>query len=118
VRVMTLMTSNVGLVGHLAVLLLALNEWGFVFLYVYCLKRFHKNFRIKLISAALAILASLGAVIAQRQIYQPVRDGGLFVNEFNVVVMAEKTVSLTILFYGIRKSGVKSQAVAKSHDSA
>jgi hypothetical protein len=117
VRVMIVMTGNVGLVGHLAVLLLALNEWVFVLLYVYCLKRFHKNFPIKLIGAALAILASFGALITQRQIYQPVTSGRLSVNEFNVVVVAEKAVSLFILFYGMRKFWVKSQAATDSQES-
>jgi len=99
---MNFTASNVGLIGHLGVLLLAVNEWAFVLLYVYCLKRFHRNFTAKLMCAALAILASICAVIAQRQIYKPVYAGRLSVNEFNIVVVAEKVVSLFILFYGMR----------------
>ena len=112
-RMMILTTSNVGLVGHLVVLLLAVSEWAFVLLYVFCLKRFQTNFPIKLISAVLAIFAGFAAVIAQRQIYQPVSAGRLSVNEFNVVVIAEKAVSLFILFYGIRKYSIKPQTPAE-----
>jgi hypothetical protein len=100
---MILSTSNVGLVGHLVVLLLAVSEWAFVLLFVYCLKRFRTNFPIKLTSAVFVILASFVTIIGQRQIYQPVSISRLSINEFDIVVIAEKTVSLFILFYGIRR---------------
>ena len=101
---MMMTTSNVSFVGYAGVLLLAVIEWVFVLLYVYCLKRFRKSFSIKLTGAILAILASFAAIIGQGQIYRPVSAGRLSVNEFNVVIMAEKAVSLAILFLGIRKS--------------
>ena len=84
-------------------MLLALIEWAFVLLYVYCLKRFQKNYRIKLLAASLVWLTMLGAAIAQRQLYQPVRAGRFFsINEYDVVVIAENAVALFILFYGMR----------------
>jgi hypothetical protein len=96
------LSGNLGLVGHLAVLLLALNEWAFVLLYVYCLKRFQRNFFVKLIAVFLALLSMFGAVVAQRQLYRPVRAGRLSINEFDAVVVAENAVALFILFYGMR----------------
>jgi hypothetical protein len=106
---MILATSNVGSAGHLVVLLMAASEWTFVLLYVYCLKRFQTIFPIKLTSAVLAILASFATIFVQREIYQPVSTGRLSVNEFDIVVIAEKAVSLLILFYGIRKCSIKSR---------
>jgi len=113
---MTLTVSNVGLAGHLVVLLLAVSEWAFVLLYVYCLERFRTNFPIKITTAILAILASFATIIAQRQIYQPVNLGRLTVNEFNVIVITEKAVSLFILFYGLRKYSIKSRTLADKQD--
>jgi hypothetical protein len=96
------LSGNLGLLGYLAVLLLALNEWAFVLLYVYCLKRFRKNFRVKLITAILALFAMLGAVVAQRRLYQPVSADRLSVNEFDVVAIAENAIALFILLYSLR----------------
>jgi hypothetical protein len=96
------LSDNLGLLGRLAILLLALNEWAFVLFYVYCLKRFQKNFLMKLVAAILALLSAFGAVIAQGQIYHPVRASRLSVSEFNVVVIVENAVALFILFYGMR----------------
>jgi hypothetical protein len=110
---MILTTSNLGLVGHLVVLLLAVSEWAFVLLYAFCLKKFQTNFPIKLISAVLAIFASFAALIVQRQLYQPVSTGRLSVNEFNVVVITEKAVSLFILYYGIRKYSINPRTSAE-----
>jgi hypothetical protein len=88
--------------GRIAVLLLALSAWAFVFLYVYCLKRFRHNFLVKLIALILALFTFFGAVVTQGQLYQRVRAGRFSVNEFNVVVIAESAVALFILFYGMR----------------
>jgi len=98
-----ILSSNMGVLGRLAVLLLACTEWAFTLLYVYCLKRFRQNFLVKLIAAILAISSGVGVGIAQRQLYQPVHSGRLSVHEFDVVVVAEGAVSLFILFYGMRR---------------
>jgi len=100
---MMIVSSSLGLLGHLVVLLLASTEWGFILLYVYCLKRFHKNFPVKLIAAVLAVLSAVGVGMMQRQLYQPKHSGRLSIHEFDAVEVAESAVSLFILFYGMRR---------------
>lgn len=102
-----ILSNNPGLLGRLIVFFLALLEWAFMFQYVYCMERFRENFGIRLISAVLVILGSLGVIIAQGKLYQPISLGRFSVNEFNVVVIAEGCVSLFILFYGLRKFRTK-----------
>jgi hypothetical protein len=98
-----ILPSNMGALGRIAVLLLASAEWASVLLYVYCLKRFQKNFLVKLIAAIVAISSGVAVGIVQRQLYQPVHSGRLSVHEFDVVVVAESVVSIFILFYGMRR---------------
>jgi hypothetical protein len=113
-----MMMGNLSLLERLAVLLLALVEWGATLLYVYCLNRFHGKFAVRVIAAMATILCGLGVVILQRQLYQPVHSGRLSVNEFDIVVITESAISLFILFYGMRKFRVKSRAATDSQDSA
>jgi hypothetical protein len=58
---------------------------------------------VRLIAAIVTILCGLGVVIAQRQLYQPVNSGRLSVHEYGIVVIAESAVSLSILFYRLRR---------------
>jgi hypothetical protein len=95
-------SGNLSVNGYLIVLLLALIEWSFILLFVYCVKRFRTNFVVKLLAAGLALLAMLGAAVGQRILYQPVNTSRFTVNEFHVVVIVESAFALFILFYGMR----------------
>jgi len=108
----------VGLLTHdrLAVLVFALIEWSFVLLYVYCLMRFKENGPLKLVAAALALSASVVAVIVDRRIYDAVSFGSSLLNEFDAVVIVEKCVSLLILFSGLWK--LRSGGTGRDHFKA
>ena len=95
-------SGNLSVTGHLIVLLLALIEWSFVLLFVYCVKRFRTNLLVKLLTAGLSLLATVGAAIGQRLLYQPVNTSRFTVNEFDFVVIAESAIAVFILLYGAR----------------
>ena len=98
-----MLSTNIGLFGRFVVLALAFVEWLSVVLFVYSLERFSQKFLVKLSAAAFAILCVVGVVIAQRELYQPANSARFSVNEFDVVVISECTVTLFILFRGLLK---------------
>jgi hypothetical protein len=89
--------------GRLVIVFFAFVEWASVLLYAYCLRRFNKNELAKLLTAILALSTSAAATVVDREICRPVAFGRSFLNEFDIVVIVEKSVSLLILFYGLWK---------------
>lgn len=85
------------------VVLLAINEWLFVILFVYCLNRSRSNRVLRVLALTAVLIASSGGTVAQRRLYLSENASRASVDRFDYFIVLEKAITIFVLFYSYRK---------------